>query len=419
MVNKLVVFKKIIIFLLIFYFFCTQFFLFFSKSSKKYIGGDFAVFYAAATMLKTQANLYDKATNKYIKKIKEVPPNFRTGTKYLYPPAFAWFIQPFTLFNLKTASQLWFIINNILLIITIFYLIKYFKKNSINDNDIILGLVILNFYFPIQKVFRTGQIDIFLLFLLTLIFVYIIKNKAPIVSILLSIFSLIKPFYILVLFFLLLKKKFKLLISAFIVLFLFNLAFIFISGKDQNLLYYKNVLPKLITKGATGVKKENFTMKGFLSYNFGEKINPFLAKKQIKTFSQISAVLLLIFASLLILYKNNFAAKSEFLNLEFSLLIAIFFIIQNYIHLQYLIFLLVPFLNIFYHTKIEKNIIFIITSIFSFIAISFGSAIIEFSKNQIMLNWSYNFCFFGYILLIVILVYLLCLQKNILKLKIS
>lgn len=320
-------------------------------------------------------------------------------------------IQPLTFFSLKTASIIWFFLNQIFLFLALYLIAKCFKRTKLNLNDWILILVVANFYFPIYKVFKTGQADIVLLLFFILAFTFYLKKKIFWGGLIIALFSLIKPFYLIFVPWLFLKKKIKPLFYSFIILLALNAFLIVSTDINQNLVYYKKVLPKLINYGVTSNYKSaaNSTIHGFIYRNFDKnKQNNSLmdlSKKQLKGISLVMQILVLLAAILLLLYKNK--QSFELMTLDFSFLLACFFLLQKYIHFVYLIFLLLPFFCCFYLAlKLRKNLLIILLGA-SFVLVGYAQSISNFFVKTMPSTLFFDFRIYGQILLLGILIYLM------------
>lgn len=401
--------------LLGYYFYNSVFLILISENSKNYIGGDFGVFYAAAKMMKEKIPLYNENATKYIRKIKGVPQFFVTGSRYLYPPPFAFLIRPILHFNLKTASIIWFFTNQIVLFLALCLIAIVFKRGRLNLNDLILILITANFYYPIYQVFKTGQINIYLLFFSILFLFFCLREKTLLISLIVFLFSLIKPFYIIFMLWLLLKKKTKILLYSCVTVIILNTLFIGISGIDQNIIYYKKILPKLITRGITSEYKnsDNSTINGFIYRNFdkNKRNNSLmnLTNRQLKKILFATQILALLAGISLLLYKNN--QNFEIMTLDFSFLLICFFLLQKYSHLQYLIFLLLPIFNCFYLIlKLRERPLMILLGI-SFILIGYPKTFTKFLEN-IPTTLFLDLRIYGQLLLLGIVVYLILYTKK-------
>lgn len=409
--------KFLIVTLLILYYLYNSIFLILtSKDAKKYVGGDGAVFYAAGKMFLKNIPLYNQNSSVYIRQIKEVPKDFPTGSRFLYSPTFAMFFSPLTIFSIKTATIILFILNQAAILLALYILFKIFKQKKLALNDFIFAFIILDFYFPIYKIFKLGQIDILVFLFIVLALFYIVKNKLYKSGFFILLSSFIKPFFLIFPFFLLLKKRYKPFLFLSIFVLISSILIFTFSGISRNIDYYKNVLPKLASKGVTleYEKLENSTINGFMFRNFYQNKDNFLAVHfDNKTLDYIFLSirgLIIFLVVLLILYKNN--NSKEIILLDFSLLVVVFFLAQTYIHVMYLIFLLIPFTYLFYDKLWQKSKILIILTTISFLLVGYNELIMtDFLKNHSLPLPFQDLRIYGQFLLLGLLVYVLYLRK--------
>lgn len=132
---------------------------------------------------------------------------------FVYPPIVTLFFIPLSLFSYPDAQLVWFILNHLFLILTFLLLILSF--NSDNKLIYIAASLLLSFNFaPLLRTLTAGQLNLFILFLISLIWYLYTKKKPVGAGVILAIATLTKIFPGLLILFFLWKKEYRVAISA-------------------------------------------------------------------------------------------------------------------------------------------------------------------------------------------------------------
>lgn len=160
----------------------------------------------------------------------------KVATNVTWPPFFAIFISPFSLisqFSLPLTQVLWYLINALLFLMTMDIWCRLFyekkmnwfvedKPHSFYSLSILIPMILIA-----QCVFRVFvplQINILVLFLMSLSFLYLKEEKYCLSGFWLGLISAIKVFPVLVLPYFIYRKKFKALIICIVTGFVLTLA---------------------------------------------------------------------------------------------------------------------------------------------------------------------------------------------------
>ena len=253
--------------------------------------------------------------------------NLYTATTY--PPFSFILFSPFSIMNFEFAGKLITILSISLLIASLVFI---FKTGEMKIKSyvflLVSGLVFL--YFPVKFTLGMGQINIFVLFFLTL-FLYFLKLKKILLSgFFLALSFLTKLFPILVFPYLLYKRKYKLLaFSIFVILIVSGLSFILIP-KEINFFFYQKILPSLLSSWHSDYY--NQSISGFLSRS--------ISNSQARSILRDIFVLFVIVSSVLILAKS----KLKNMNFEAGYLVIITLLIDGFSWQHHFTWLILPFI---------------------------------------------------------------------------
>ena len=154
-------------------------------------------------------------------------------------PFLAVFFLPFTFFSVIKAKIIFNIISSILLVLSCYRLLNFYKINFIY-----VILIPVLFFIPIKNNLLFGQVYFLLFFLLSEFFIAYEKQQFKKTGFFLSLAILLKVFPILFVLLFLFKKQFKPLFYTLIFgVLLLGISIIFI-GFDIWIFFFKSVLPK-------------------------------------------------------------------------------------------------------------------------------------------------------------------------------
>ncbi len=283
-------------------------------------------------------------------------------TPDVHPPFAILIFTPFILFSFEQAEKLWTLLSITLFSFSIYLIFKINKAKMFSAAGLYLCALTFAFYFPAKFTFGMGQINTLLLFLTVLSIYSLNKNKDYLSGVFLSLSVMIKFFPLMFLPYLIIFKKWKMLISFLITsLVILFVTLVFIKP-NINIYFYKDVLPTLI--GGWKTEYYNQSLSGFL----GRLMDNGYQREMLRIF--ISSALILI--SFLVIIKNN-SKKTNVINLILSLLVTLTLLINNFSWQHHFIWLIFPFITIFYFVKNEKlNWKYYSLLVLSFVLVSFN-----------------------------------------------
>jgi hypothetical protein len=192
---------------------------------------DFEVYYKAAQRIIQGENLYRIQSDGYY--------------IFKYSPTSAIFFIPYLIFPFWLAKYIYWFVLTLTVMISFKLCIKLSNIDNIKNlttktQNLIFTFGILTLAIHYLRELHLGQVNQLLCFIYVLIAFYFIKNKKIIVSLLLATSIFIKPFTLIFIPYLLIKKKYRevLLFIAFCIL-LFAIPFVFYGSISKCLLQYK------------------------------------------------------------------------------------------------------------------------------------------------------------------------------------
>ena len=216
-------------------------------------------------------------------------------SRFLYPPIAGSFFQPFAKLQYSTAKHIWNYLNFIFVISAVFLWLKIsrFDRNIIII--LITGIFIFNF-FPLYTLLERGQIDGLTFLLLSFGIFLGIKKKNLAAGIFFAFASIFKFYSILIIPFLLLRKKFNTVISFVISLIgLISVMYAF-NGTSLTNDYIFNQLPRIseFTEGGTEeMKIDSWILKNYFGisrYSISLMEGQFFVSESISFFSKASLI---------------------------------------------------------------------------------------------------------------------------------
>ncbi len=314
-------------------------------------------------------------------------------TSFVYHPFLLLFFVPLSLFPFIFAEKVWFIASIILLLASLYYLFKTFKQPLFTTgNMLVISLVFISF--PVKFSFGMGQINVIILFLLVLFLYFYMQQKKYISGVFLGTAFILKLFPLVILPYLIVRKQYKILFASILVFVVAVIISLFVIRNDVNQYYYHSIVPTLITSW-----KEDYynqALSGFLTRMItdeGERNN-------LKIF--LSTVI--VGSTFLAIVRN----KKKFPALEIAAIITTSVLINTFSWQHHFIWLVIPFLIIYFHLKQTKKAkkYFIIL----FVAYCLVSFNIPIPTKQPV--WLLSHVFYGGILVWVLNMYLLLKQND-------
>lgn len=186
-------------------------------------------------------------------------------SRFLYPPLTAMIFSLFSILEYPSAKYLWNILNFLFVMTALLLLMKAFIKKLNFDLVVIALLVLLNF-FPFITMLERGQVDGLNLLLITTAIILTKRKDSFAAGIVLAIATLFKLYVILLIPFLLIAKKPKVVwgyASGVIVLLL--LSFL-LTGYERNVQYVFEEMPRLSQLGESGFEEMKIQSESLRNY---------------------------------------------------------------------------------------------------------------------------------------------------------
>ena len=235
--NKLHIGIAILLWLLSFMLLCKTFFL--------HTYPDFRIFY-------TSARSFLEGRSPYI-----LSGGF---TPFLYPPFALLIFIPFTLFPLVVAEKLWLTVSLILFYTSIYFLFRLSQIKKFSLEGILL-LTISNLAFPVKFSLGMGQINMVLLFLLSLSLLLLSRKEDTKSGFLLGILILTKLFSPFLILWAVLLRRWQVILSLFISVVVLIAITAIVLTPSLYLYYAIHVLPGLVL--SSPVIYYNQSLSGF------------------------------------------------------------------------------------------------------------------------------------------------------------
>jgi len=327
---------KIFFYLLVFFscFFAGKLFL---SSITKLDISDFHVYYYVPKMVFDEKS----PTHPYISYIPVYP--------YFFPPASIPMLYPLSLIPFYISKIVWTTLNFIFLISSIYLILVSLRKFNLVYFFSLL-LLAVNF-FPITFTLEDGQFNIVLLFIFSLGLYYFEYNKRVLLTVLMisiGIVSKISPGILL--FYALIKKKFKLVIlSGVSVLFFIILSEVYVESKI-NLYYFRTVVSKVSEQSSGFGSREQSSLALI------KRINSSLPERMPKIYQSVilySFVLSLISLFVYLEFKRPKSKLNNLINVSLLSFIAVTGTGLTWFHQYSILFLplIVMLFITFFHLK--------------------------------------------------------------------
>jgi len=186
-------------------------------------------------------------------------------SRFLYPPIAGNFFQPFAKLHYSAAKHIWNYLNFFFVISAVFLWLKISRFDKNIFAVFIAGIFTFNF-FPLYTLLERGQIDGLTFLLLTLGIFSVIKQKNFAAGIFFAIASVFKFYCLLLIPFLLLKKKFNTVISFAVSVILIIAAMYVFNGTLLVNDYVFNQLPRIsefAESGTEDMKIDSWILKNY------------------------------------------------------------------------------------------------------------------------------------------------------------
>jgi hypothetical protein len=324
-------------------------------------------------------------------------------SRFLYPPIAGSFFQPIAKLQYSTAKHIWNYLNFFFVISAVLLWLKISKFDKNIFALLVAGIFTFNF-FPFYTLLERGQIDGLTFLLMSLGIFSITKQKNLIAGILFAAASIFKFYCLLLIPFLLLKKKFNTVISFAVSVILIIAAMYVFNGTLLVNDYVFNQLPRIsefAESGTEDMKIDSWILKNYFQISrysismiegqpfVSESISFFSKASFIKVITSVQTKLgldlsstiwsVMIFVIILFFFGKNLKNYDE-LN-QWSIILLVILICSPFTWVMNLVWLLSVLFVVFhlFQTNNYKNI--------SFVFILCGLMIISFADNYKVNNF--------------------------------
>ncbi len=317
-------------------------------------------------------------------------------TPFVYPPFVALFFSPFLLVPFNIAEIIWEVMSLIFLFFSIVFLLKINNQKILSPIGIFLSILVFIF-FPVKFSLGMGQINLLILVLICLSLFFYNRGKKTLTGFLFGLCILLKIFPILIFFYFLLTKQWKILISLIFTIIAGLVVSTLFIKPSINIYFYTHTLPSLITGWRTDYYNQSLT--GFLGrMGFTGSIGNLL-----KIFLSILTVLVTFMAAV----KGNKSSK-KFANLTIGSFITVNLLINNFSWQHHFAWFLIPLFFTFFTILSLKNNL----KLFIILGISYLLTATNIKNPQLVPVFLQSHVFIGAFILWVLIVYLLLKNKN-------
>ncbi|OGF99364.1 hypothetical protein A2153_05165 [Candidatus Gottesmanbacteria bacterium RBG_16_38_7b] len=188
-------------------------------------------------------------------------PEFTQGIPFNYPPSSFILFAPFALFSNKPASLLFTAFSLFFFIISAYLLLKHFFPSSKPIRLLLLSLLLQNF--PTKFTLVTGQINLIILSILFLSFLFDQKNRPVVSGLLWSLACILKLTPLTLILYFLLRRRF-LSVAVGLSVFLFTNLF-FLALTPRSFFYLTTHLPALLSKSGAVTTLYDHSLRAFLA----------------------------------------------------------------------------------------------------------------------------------------------------------
>ncbi|MBN1263701.1 MAG: DUF2029 domain-containing protein [Candidatus Pacebacteria bacterium] len=260
------------------------------------------------------------------------------GFPFIYPPPALFFLFPFGLLSYPLAEKLWTLFSLFCLIVSLRLLLRgLFPKATITSFLVVFGLTMISF--PTRFSLGMGQVNFFILFLISLSFRFYRHQRFSLAGFFLAIAAVIKITPLLCLLFFLRKKTYPLVKTFLLSCFLFLLLAFLIFGSGLTKQYFLKVLPRLPAIGNQAY--------------YNQALSGFLARLQVNDRLACWINYLILFLLLTISFFKTPARQQPFFSElgQFSFFLTVSLIAGGLTWQHHLVFLIIPFLALWGKAK--------------------------------------------------------------------
>lgn len=287
-------------------------------------------------------------------------PNKNLFTPTTYPPTLFPIFKFLSYLDFILAGKIWTIGSIFSLLLSLIILLKIHKQNLFSNTALLLyGLTFLSF--PIKFSLGMGQINLYILLLIVL-FIYFLNKGMSRAGAFLSFAIILKLFPVFLIPYLVILKKWKILLIIFSLFFTISVITYLVLGREINIYYIQKIAPTLMDSWKGDYYSQS--LSGLLTREISD-----LRERQILK-NIISAGMLGLTFILLVLNKD---VKRDELILKISTLINLNVLINGFSWQHHFVWMIIPLVSTFFYIKNKKlGISYFVILLASYILISFN-----------------------------------------------
>lgn len=259
-------------------------------------------------------------------------------TPFVYPPTVLLIFLPFTLLPFFIAQKVFVVISILCLLLSIGLLFKLFNQTPLSALGLFLITLALNF-FPAKFTLGMGQINNVVLLMATLFIYFYVKKKEILSGAFLAFAISLKLFPVLLIVFLIINKRWKILLSVIFTASAIVLATLLFVNSQIISYFLMTVLPTLL--------------ESWKAYYYNQSLSAFLIRElnnlELASMLRSAVSAILIISSFFLVWKFKNDDKSGILSI--SLLITLSLIVNTFSWQHHFVWLLIPLFITFHFIK--------------------------------------------------------------------
>lgn len=294
---------------------------------------DFAVYYYSSQMILKGQSPYLGGINIF--------------TPITYPPFSFIFFLFLSIFPFMLSARIFTFISLAFLFLSLFFIFKIGKMKAFSYLFFLVsGLSFV--YFPVKFTLGMGQVNLIVLFLIVMFIYFIVSRSQFLPAIFLGAAFLIKMYPILLFPYLLLKRKYKILLFCSFFIFLGICLSLFVVPSGIYNYYFNKIFPSLLNSWPSDYY--NQAISGVLSRSFADSV--------LRTYLRYIFIVFITLSSFLIIAKS----KIKNLQMEVGYLITVNLLVNAFSWQHHFVWLIIPLIfTLFYLIKNKaKTIYFVI-----------------------------------------------------------
>lgn len=267
-------------------------------------------------------------------------------TGYIYPPICLIILYPLQFLSLPTARLLWTVLSLLALCVSLVLLLKLYNYRLFSTSALLIWSLAFIF-FPVRWTLGMGQINMYILLLLSMAIVLFSKGKYTLAGICFGLTLAIKYFPVFILPYLIMRKQWKILWSLILTLVVLTALGFILLPRSVNTQFFTQILPGFLLAGSGNDAYYNQALSGFLAREVQDET--------LRWIWRISTSLSVFFITFLLIYKRP--ANKQRIIFEFGIIITLSLLLNSFSWQHHYTWLLIPLIAVFTTiTKAKKSI---------------------------------------------------------------